>query len=135
MGVGDRELPCVCLNAIECLLICCYPTMVFVGPVYPLADMLMYLYITCDTYSNPFLMFRFAVFIDMQYKFCVDGEWRHDESQSFVRGDYGLVNTVFLARQPDMIPSTFSPQTPGRSNMDVDFDVNMPVVREFLFKS
>ncbi|XP_062143654.1 sucrose nonfermenting 4-like protein [Alnus glutinosa] len=62
-----------------------------------------------------------------QYKFCVDGEWRHDESQSFVRGDYGLVNTVFLARQPDMIPSTFSPQTPGRSNMDVDFDVNMPV--------
>jgi hypothetical protein len=79
-------------------------------------------------------MFRFAVFIDMQYKFCVDGVWRHDESQLFVRGDYGLVNTVFLARQPDM-SHTISPQTRGRTNMDVDYDVNMPVVREFLFKS
>lgn len=80
-------------------------------------------------------MFRIDVFIDMQYKFCVDGVWRHDESQPFVRGDYGLVNTVVLARQPDVITSTFSPQTPGRSNMDVDYDVNMPEVREFLFKS
>lgn len=59
-----------------------------------------------------------------QYKFCVDGVWRHDESQPFVRGEYGLVNTIFLAREPDMIPATYSPQTPG--NMDVDYDVSMP---------
>ena len=72
-------------------------------------------------------MLGFVVFIHTQYKFCVDGVWRHDESQPFVRGEYGLVNTIFLAREPDMIPATYSPQTPG--NMDVDYDVIMPAVR------
>ncbi|KAF5958386.1 hypothetical protein HYC85_005611 [Camellia sinensis] len=35
------------------------------------------------------------------YKFFVDGEWRHDEHQPFVSGNYGVVNSVFLAREPD----------------------------------
>nr|XP_015900022.2 sucrose nonfermenting 4-like protein isoform X2 [Ziziphus jujuba var. spinosa] len=32
-----------------------------------------------------------------QYKFFVDGEWKHDEHQPFVTGEYGIVNTVLLA--------------------------------------
>ncbi|XP_021898792.1 sucrose nonfermenting 4-like protein [Carica papaya] len=54
------------------------------------------------------------------YKFFVDGVWRHDEHQPFVSGHYGVVNTVFIAREPETIPSTFSPEMPGRSNMEVD---------------
>ncbi|CAL5378820.1 unnamed protein product [Camellia sinensis] len=56
------------------------------------------------------------------YKFFVDGEWRHDEHQPFVSGNYGVVNTVFLAREPDVIPAIYTPETPGRSSMDVDND-------------
>ncbi|XP_022742949.1 LOW QUALITY PROTEIN: sucrose nonfermenting 4-like protein [Durio zibethinus] len=53
-----------------------------------------------------------------QFKFFVDDEWRHDEHQPFVNGDYGVVNTVFIAREPDVVPPSLSPATPG--NMDVD---------------
>lgn len=56
----------------------------------------------------------------MQYKFNVDGEWRHDEHQPFVSGTYGVVNTVLLARESDIGPVIFSSDTPGRSNMEVD---------------
>ncbi|KAF5937693.1 hypothetical protein HYC85_025199 [Camellia sinensis] len=49
------------------------------------------------------------------YKFFVDGEWRHDEHQPFVSGNYGVVNSVFLAREPDVIPASYTPETPGRS--------------------
>ncbi|MBA0687624.1 hypothetical protein Goari_015139, partial [Gossypium aridum] len=54
------------------------------------------------------------------FKFFVDNEWRHDEHQPFVIGDYGVVNTIFIAREPDMLPPRFSPEMPGRSNMDLD---------------
>ncbi|XP_059648521.1 sucrose nonfermenting 4-like protein [Cornus florida] len=57
-----------------------------------------------------------------QFKFLVDGEWRHDEHQPVATGSYGVVNTIFLAREPDMVPAIFSPETPGRANMDVDGD-------------
>ncbi|XP_010931609.1 sucrose nonfermenting 4-like protein isoform X2 [Elaeis guineensis] len=58
-----------------------------------------------------------------QYKFYVDGEWRHDEQQPFVTGNYGIVNTLFLTREPDPIPAILSPGTPGnRRNMDVDIE-------------
>ncbi|KAL5566062.1 hypothetical protein UlMin_029226 [Ulmus minor] len=60
-----------------------------------------------------------------QYKFVVDGEWRHDEHQPFVNGNYGIVNTIFLSGEPDMLPPIFTPEAPGRSNMDVDNDVYM----------
>ncbi|KAF5946438.1 hypothetical protein HYC85_016666 [Camellia sinensis] len=65
---------------------------------------------------------RYVVFISVQYKFFVDGEWRHDEHQPFVSGNYGVVNSVFLAREPDVIPASYTPETPGRSSMDVDND-------------
>lgn len=53
-----------------------------------------------------------------QFKFFVDGEWRHDEHQPFENEayGYGIVNTVFLAPESDMIP----PISPDRSHMDVD---------------
>ncbi|XP_039113983.1 sucrose nonfermenting 4-like protein isoform X1 [Dioscorea cayenensis subsp. rotundata] len=55
-----------------------------------------------------------------QYKFCVDGEWRHDERQPYVNGNYGIVNTVLLTQDPDPIPAMLSPETGNRMNMDVD---------------
>ncbi|CAN1219912.1 Sucrose nonfermenting 4-like protein [Linum perenne] len=55
-----------------------------------------------------------------QYKFIVDGEWRHDEHQPFESGSFGVVNTVFLPREPDVVPASFSSGGPGRSNMDLD---------------
>jgi len=55
----------------------------------------------------------------LQYKFNVDGEWRYDEHQPYVSGNYGVVNTVFLAREPDVVPVVFS-DAPGRANMEVD---------------
>ncbi|KAL7259519.1 hypothetical protein ACSBR1_005416 [Camellia fascicularis] len=57
-----------------------------------------------------------------QYKFIVDGEWRHDENEDFVSGNYGVVNTLILLREPDVIHAVYSPETPGISNMDVDHD-------------
>ncbi|XP_024026913.1 sucrose nonfermenting 4-like protein isoform X2 [Morus notabilis] len=62
-----------------------------------------------------------------QYKFYVDGEWRHDEQQQFVSGNYGVVNTIFLSGEPDMVPNVFPPEAPDRANMDVDNDVYMPM--------
>lgn len=56
----------------------------------------------------------------MQYKFFVDGEWRHDENQPFISCTYGIVNTVLLARESDYIPPTISPAVPSLTNMDVD---------------
>lgn len=57
-----------------------------------------------------------------QFKFFVDGEWRHDEHQPFVRGNYGVMNTIFLPRVSDMVPAFISTEMPGRANMDVDND-------------
>ncbi|KAI0504310.1 hypothetical protein KFK09_015262 [Dendrobium nobile] len=59
-----------------------------------------------------------------QYKFFVDGEWRHDENQRYVSGNYGIVNTLFLTGEPDPIPSIVSLGTPGsRDSMDVDNEI------------
>ncbi|XP_029125652.1 sucrose nonfermenting 4-like protein isoform X2 [Cajanus cajan] len=58
-----------------------------------------------------------------QYKFNVDGEWRHDEHQPFVRVDYGIVNTIYLVRELNILPPILSLETPGRSHMEVDNDV------------
>ncbi|KAK1318912.1 Sucrose nonfermenting 4-like protein [Acorus calamus] len=63
-----------------------------------------------------------------QYKFCVDGEWRHDERQPSVVGDYGIVNTVLLAR-PDHVTSFSSQDIPrSGSNMEVDNEIFRRVV-------
>ncbi|KAK7356077.1 hypothetical protein VNO80_15343 [Phaseolus coccineus] len=58
-----------------------------------------------------------------QYKFNVDGEWRHDEHQPFVYGDCGIVNAFYLVRQPVILPPILSAETTGRSHMEVDNDV------------
>ncbi|MBA0591102.1 sucrose nonfermenting 4-like protein isoform X1 [Gossypium raimondii] len=55
-----------------------------------------------------------------QFKFFVDGEWRHDDRQPFVNGNYGVVNTVFIARELDVVSPSVSPEAPSRSHMDVD---------------
>ncbi|TVU44222.1 hypothetical protein EJB05_03658 [Eragrostis curvula] len=57
-----------------------------------------------------------------EYKFFVDGEWRHDERQPTVTGDYGVVNTLHLTRDINQINSVLSPSTPGSRAMDVDND-------------
>ncbi|XP_076891740.1 sucrose nonfermenting 4-like protein [Bidens hawaiensis] len=64
-----------------------------------------------------------------QYKFIVDGEWRHDEHQPFVNGNYGIVNTVLLTGEPDYNPAVMSPHTTSGSNMDVDNETFQRVVR------
>ncbi|XP_078440596.1 sucrose nonfermenting 4-like protein [Wolffia australiana] len=56
-----------------------------------------------------------------QYKFFVDGEWRHDERQAFVTGKYGTVNTVLISKKPDSSATVPSVDTPtNRMNVDVD---------------
>ncbi|KAJ0601946.1 putative AMP-activated kinase, glycogen-binding protein [Helianthus annuus] len=64
-----------------------------------------------------------------QYKFIVDGEWRHDEHQPFVTGNYGIVNTVLLTREPDYNSAVLSPQMTSGSSMDVDNETFQRVVR------
>jgi len=67
----------------------------------------------------------------VQYKFNVDGEWRHDEHQPFVSGDCGIVNTMYLVREPDILPPILSAETPGQSHMEVDNDIFGHVVSFF----
>lgn len=62
----------------------------------------------------------------MQYKFFVDGEWRHDEHQPYATSEYGIVNTIFLATaaaaaaaEANYIPGTPSADTPLVWDMEV----------------
>lgn len=82
-------------------------------------------------------MFIFLIYLGLnfltysflfQYKFIVDGEWRHDEHQPFVSGSYGTVNTILLSRDSSSIPTIMSPRTPSGSSMDVDNDAFQRVV-------
>lgn len=58
----------------------------------------------------------------MQYKFYVDGEWRHDEHQPFLTGNYGLVNTIYIP-EANPLAALPIPGTPNiRMGMDVDND-------------
>ncbi|KAI0510383.1 hypothetical protein KFK09_010984 [Dendrobium nobile] len=58
-----------------------------------------------------------------EYKFYVDGEWRHDEHEPSVSGSYGIVNIVFVTREPDSLTAPLSPGTPGSGiNMEVDLE-------------
>lgn len=57
----------------------------------------------------------------MQYKFYVDGEWRHDERQPFLTGNYGIVNTICILSEANPSAALPSPGTPNnRMGMDVD---------------
>ncbi|CAA0834816.1 Sucrose nonfermenting 4-like protein [Striga hermonthica] len=67
-----------------------------------------------------------------QYKFVVDGEWRHDEHQPFISSSIGTVNTILLTRESDFVPPVLSPQAPPSApgwNMDVDNDAFQRKVR------
>ncbi|XP_073307886.1 sucrose nonfermenting 4-like protein [Primulina huaijiensis] len=67
-----------------------------------------------------------------QYKFVVDGEWRHEEQRPFVSSNIGTVNTVLLARESDFLPAMISPRIPPSgpsSSMDVDNETFQRVVR------
>lgn len=55
-----------------------------------------------------------------QYMFNVDGEWCHDKLKPFVSGSYGVVNTLCLATEAEMVPTDFNAEAASRSNMDVD---------------
>ncbi|KAK7292295.1 hypothetical protein RIF29_08073 [Crotalaria pallida] len=63
-----------------------------------------------------------------QYKFFVDGEWQHDEHQPYISGEYGIVNTVLLATDPNFTP-ILPPNISSGSNMDVDNEAFQRVVR------
>lgn len=64
----------------------------------------------------------------MQYKFCVDGDWRHDEHQPFMNSEYGIVNTVLLATETNFVHG-INPGIPSGSNMDVDNEAFQRLVR------
>lgn len=67
----------------------------------------------------------------MQYKFIVDGEWRHDEHQAFVNGNFGIVNTILVSRESNYIATNPSPQIPYGtygSSMEVDNETFQRVV-------
>ncbi|KAL6503415.1 AMP-activated serine/threonine-protein kinase regulatory subunit [Orobanche gracilis] len=67
-----------------------------------------------------------------QYKFVVDGEWRHDEHQPFISSNIGTVNTILLVREADCVPPMLSPQMPPPvpgSSMDVDNEAFQRMVR------
>ncbi|CAL9177347.1 sucrose nonfermenting 4-like protein [Musa acuminata AAA Group] len=56
-----------------------------------------------------------------QYKFFVDGEWRHDDQQPHVVGNYGIVNTLILPQESNPILTALGLEKPSnRINMDVD---------------
>lgn len=73
------------------------------------------------------LMFFYIVHY-VQYKFCVDGEWRHDEHQPFISSEYGIVNTVLLATEPNFMHG-INQGMPSESNMDVDNEAFQRLVR------
>jgi len=59
-----------------------------------------------------------------QYKFIVDGEWRHDEQQAHMADTHGHVNNwLLITRQPHhILPPTPDLGTPGVT-MDVDHEM------------
>lgn len=59
----------------------------------------------------------------LQYKFVVDGEWRHDDHQPSISSNLGTVNTILLTRESDYRPAMLTPQMPSAgpgASMDVD---------------
>jgi hypothetical protein len=71
----------------------------------------------------------------VQYKFNVDGEWWHDIELPIVSGTYGVVNTIYVVREPDILPAILSAETPSRSHMEVDNDVFGHAVSLFFLPS
>ena len=70
----------------------------------------------------------------LQYKFIVDGEWRHDEQQAHMPDNHGHVNNwLLITRQPHhILPPTPDLGTPGVT-MDVDHEMVHHVVSTLLW--
>lgn len=96
--------------------------------------MLEYIQLRCTFNLSLVRYINVPISMYTQFKFIVDGNLRHDEHQPFVSGNGGVVNTVYLAREPDSIPEQFGPQTLDGARMDVDYS-SLPVVMNFLFFS
>ncbi|KAH6756211.1 sucrose nonfermenting-like protein [Perilla frutescens var. hirtella] len=67
-----------------------------------------------------------------QYKFVVDGEWRHDDRQPSISSNLGTVNTILLTGESDYRPAMLNPQMPSAgpgSSMDVDNEAFQRVVQ------
>lgn len=62
----------------------------------------------------------------VQYKFFVDGQWRHDECQPHMSSEYGIVNTLFFPSDPNY---NVGPGVAPGPNMDVDNQAFQNVVR------
>ncbi|KDP40000.1 hypothetical protein JCGZ_01998 [Jatropha curcas] len=52
-----------------------------------------------------------------QYKFLVDGEWRHDERQPCLTSEYGVVNTVLFTGESNFNP-VIGPEVPLGMELD-----------------
>lgn len=75
----------------------------------------------------------FQVVVDLppgyhQYKFIVDGEWRHDDRQTCMPDPLGNVNNWLLVKEPENSPAP-APPSPAESpvlgaSMEVDHDLN-----------
>ncbi|XP_030503707.1 sucrose nonfermenting 4-like protein [Cannabis sativa] len=63
-----------------------------------------------------------------QYKFNVDGEWRHDENENFINGNYGIVNTILVSTESNMALTGVPSEPPGSMDVDNDFSVPMEVI-------
>ncbi|KAG6432152.1 hypothetical protein SASPL_103726 [Salvia splendens] len=67
------------------------------------------------------------VTLGLQYKFVVDGEWRHDDRQPSISSNLGTVNTILLTTESAMLTPQMPPAGPGFS-MDVDNGPHQRVV-------
>lgn len=97
---------------------------------------MLYIYLHLDSYCQVWVCYinalNYQVFtleacvhlyiFYLQFKFFVDGQWRHDECQPYMSSEYGIVNTLYFATaEPNFnfgsgVPG---PNIPGPS-MDVD---------------
>lgn len=83
------------------------------------------------------ISYYWHVILYLQYKFVVDGEWRHDDRQPSISSNLGTVNTILLTRESDYRPAMPTPQMPSAgpgASMDVDNAVGK-IVSHVYFKN
>ena len=83
-------------------------------------SVLIYIYIYMDIAIHAFDIY-------MQYKFLVDGEWRHDELQPYTTTEYGILNTIQFNME-----ANFNPEMIPGSSMELDNEAFTRLVRYIL---
>lgn len=58
-----------------------------------------------------------------QYKFIVDGEWRHDEMQPFMPDPLGNVNNWLFVRKPELHPQQQRPPVQQPQPATAGYDI------------